>query len=145
MHIFTSITANYLPKAAALAHSVKRLHPEAVFHVVLSDEMPACPAATIAAFDNIINIRDLPIENLPSWIFKHRLVELCTAVKGTAFEYIADRFGAGAFIISIRTSSSSAGLTILNESSIGTAFCSLRTCVLRRPTCKRFSIMSSAA
>jgi hypothetical protein len=94
MHIFTSITANYLPKAAALAHSVKRVHPEAVFHVVLSDEMPACPPATIAAFDNIINIRDLPIGNLPSWIFKHRLVELCTAVKGTAFQYIASQFGA---------------------------------------------------
>ena len=42
MHVFTSITANYLPKAAALAHSVKRVHPDAVFHVVLSDEMPAC-------------------------------------------------------------------------------------------------------
>jgi hypothetical protein len=94
MHIFTSITANYLPKAAALAHSIKRVHPEAVFHVVLSDEMPACPPATIAAFDNIINIDDLPIANLPSWIFKHRLVELCTAVKGTAFQYIAARYGA---------------------------------------------------
>ena len=46
MHIFTSITANYLPKAAALAHSVKRVHPEAVFHVVLCDEMPACPSVT---------------------------------------------------------------------------------------------------
>jgi len=94
LHIFTSITANYLPKAAALAHSVKRLHPEAVFHVVLSDEMPECSPATTAAFDNIIHISELPIENLPSWIFKHRLVELCTAVKGTAFQYIADRFGA---------------------------------------------------
>ena len=94
MHIFTSITANYLPKAAALAHSVKRVHPEAVFHVVLSDRMPESPPAITAAFDNIININELPIENLPSWIFKHRLVELCTAVKGTAFEYIADRFGA---------------------------------------------------
>lgn len=94
MHVFTSITANYLPKAAALAHSVKRVHPEAVFHVVLSDGLPECPADTIAAFDNIINIRDLPIENLSSWIFKHRLVELCTAVKGTAFQYIADRHGA---------------------------------------------------
>ena len=94
MHIFTSITANYLPKAAALAHSVKRVHPEAVFHVVLCDEMPACPSATTDAFDSIINIKQLPIENLPSWIFKHRLVELCTAVKGTAFQYIADRFGA---------------------------------------------------
>jgi hypothetical protein len=94
MHIFTSITANYLPKAAALAHSVKRVHPEAVFHVVLSDKMPGCPAATTAAFDNIIHIGELPIENLPSWIFKHRLVELCTAVKGTAFQYIASRYGA---------------------------------------------------
>ena len=94
MHIFTSITANYLPKAAALAHSVKRVHPEAKFHVVLSDTMADCPAATTAAFDSIINIQELPIANLPSWIFKHRLVELCTAVKGTAFQYIADQFGA---------------------------------------------------
>ena len=84
MHIFTSITANYLPKAAALAHSVKRFHPEAIFHVVLSDDMPECAANTTAAFDSVINIRDLPIENISSWIFKHRLVELCTAVKGTA-------------------------------------------------------------
>jgi hypothetical protein len=94
MHIFTSVTANYLPKAAALAHSVKRVHPEAVFHVVLSDDMPECAALTTAAFDSIINIRELPIENLRSWIFKHRLVELCTAVKGTAFQYIAARHGA---------------------------------------------------
>ncbi len=94
MHIFTSITANYLPKAAALAISVKRLHPEAVFHVVLCDELPPCPSITTGAFDSIINIKDLPIDNLPSWIFKHRLVELCTAVKGTAFQHIADRFGA---------------------------------------------------
>jgi hypothetical protein len=94
MHIFTSITANYLPKAAALAHSVKRVHPEAVFHVVLCDKMPVCASTTTDAFDSIINITQLPIDNLPSWIFKHRLVELCTAVKGTAFQYIADRMGA---------------------------------------------------
>jgi hypothetical protein len=94
MHIFTSITANYLPKAAALAHSVKRVCPEAAFHVVLSDRMPGCPPITTAAFDSVINVRDLPIDNLPRWIFRHRLVELCTAVKGTAFQYIASRFGA---------------------------------------------------
>ncbi len=94
MHTFTSITANYLPKAAALAHSIKRVHPDAKFHVVLSDEMPACAPNTTAAFDSIIHISELPIANLPSWIFKHRLVELCTAVKGAAFEHIFDRFGA---------------------------------------------------
>ena len=89
MHVFTSITANYLAKASALAHSVKRVHPEAIFHVVLCDQMPECSPATTAPFDSIINVRDLPIENIQSWIFKHRLVELCTAVKGTAFQYIA--------------------------------------------------------
>jgi lipopolysaccharide biosynthesis glycosyltransferase len=94
MHIFTSITANYLPKAATLAHSIKRVHPDAHFHVVISDEMPDCPSRVTEAFDSIININDLPLRNLPSWIFKHRLVELCTAVKGIAFQYIADRHGA---------------------------------------------------
>jgi hypothetical protein len=94
MHVFTSITANDLPKASALAHSVKQVHPEAVFHVVLSDEMRKCPTATTAPFDSIIKIRELPIESLPSWIFKHRMVELCAAVKGTAFQYIAARYGA---------------------------------------------------
>lgn len=94
MHVFTSITANYMPKAAALARSVKRVHPEAVFHVVLSDDMPAADPHVVEAFDSIINIRDLPLADLPKFIFRHRLVELCTAVKGTAFQYIADRFGA---------------------------------------------------
>ena len=94
MHVFTSITANYLPKAAALAHSVKRVHPEATCHCVLSDELPRCPSETTAAFDSIINIKDLPIGDLPRWIFRHRIVELCTAVKGTAFQHIAEQFGA---------------------------------------------------
>lgn len=94
MHVFTSITANYLPKAAALAHSVKRVHPEATFHCVLSDELPRCPSETTAAFNSIINIKDLPIAELPRWIFRHRIVELCTAVKGTAFQHIAEQFGA---------------------------------------------------
>lgn len=94
MHVFTSVTTNYLPKAAALAHSVKRVHPEATFHVVLSDDAPDLAPRVTGAFDSIINIRDLPIENLSRFIFRHRLVELCTAVKGTAFQHIADRFGA---------------------------------------------------
>ena len=94
MHVFTSATANYLPKASALAHSLKRVHPEAVFHFVLCDDMPPCPPATTAPFDTIIKVGDLPIENIQSWIFKHKLVELCTGVKGAAFQYIAARYGA---------------------------------------------------
>jgi len=98
MHVFTSITANYLPKAAALAHSVKRVHPEAVFHLVLSDTMPECPNEVRSAFDTIIPIEELPIPNLRSWIFKHRIVELCTAVKGTAFQHIAAKHNASRIV-----------------------------------------------
>ena len=96
MHVFTSITANYLPKAAVLAHSIKKYHPEARFHLVLSDTLPAgCPSSTLAAFDTIIGIGELPLpQNRSAWVFKHRLVELCTAVKGAAFQHIADRLGA---------------------------------------------------
>ena len=90
MHVFTSVTANYLPKAAALAHSVKRVHPEAVFHLVLSDAMPACDPIVTRAFDTVITAEQLPIPNLPRFLFRHRIVELCTAVKGAAFQYIAD-------------------------------------------------------
>ena len=94
MHVFTSITANYLPKAASLAHSVKRVHPEATFHLVLSDDMPACPPEVTEAFDSIIHVSELPIPNLPRFLFRHRIVELCTAVKGAAFQHIADAHGA---------------------------------------------------
>jgi lipopolysaccharide biosynthesis glycosyltransferase len=94
MHIFTSVAANYLPKAGVLASSLKRFHPGAHFHLILSDDLPSSPNRWSSCFDTIINIRELPINNRQSWIFKHRLLELCTAVKGTAFQYIADRFGA---------------------------------------------------
>jgi hypothetical protein len=43
-HIYTSIIANYIPKARVLAHSVKQRHPEAVFHLFISD-------ALLAGFD----------------------------------------------------------------------------------------------
>lgn len=94
MHVFTSITANYLPKAASLAHSVKRVHPEAVFHLILSDDMVECDPVVTRAFDTIIHASELPIPNLPRFLFRHRIVELCTAVKGAAFQHIADAHGA---------------------------------------------------
>ena len=46
MHVFTSITANYLPKAAALAHSVKRVHPEAIFTSCCRTIWPDCPSSS---------------------------------------------------------------------------------------------------
>lgn len=92
MHIFTSVTANYIPKARVLAKSVKKYHPEAQFHLLLSDRQPSwLNAAASQHFDSIINIEELPIPNRQAWTFKHRLVELCTAVKGFGFQEIIRR------------------------------------------------------
>lgn len=92
IHIFTSITANYIPKARVLATSVKQVHPEAQFHLVLSDVLPKSIVIENEPFDSIITIEELPIPNLRSWIFKHTIVEMCTGVKPFAFQEIIRRY-----------------------------------------------------
>jgi hypothetical protein len=91
MHVFTSITANYLPKARVLANSLKKWHPEAHFHLVMSDAIPESLRRNPQPFASVITIEELAIPDLKSWIFKHSLVELCTAVKGFAFQEIYKR------------------------------------------------------
>ncbi len=92
MQVFTSVVANYIPKARVLARSLKRFHPEAKFHLVLSDEVPAELREKIAPFDSILHVEELPIENREAWIYKHTLVELCTAVKGEACRVLMERY-----------------------------------------------------
>lgn len=90
MQIYTSVAANYVPKARVLAESVKRFHPEARFHLVLSDRLDDKLARSPAPFDRILHVENLPIENVRRWIFEHNLVELCTAVKGAAAQVILE-------------------------------------------------------
>ncbi len=91
---FTSITANYLPKARVLARSIKRLAPEIRFHLVLSDDPPQGFTLADEPFDSLIGLDELGFGQDPQWLFAHTLVELCTAVKGPAFQYLFDHCGA---------------------------------------------------
>ncbi|MFK8068609.1 MAG: glycosyl transferase [Gammaproteobacteria bacterium] len=91
IHIYTSINLYYLPKARVLANSVKKLCPQATFHLMLSDEIPDWLSLDQEPFDHIIVPEDLGIENINSWIFKHSVVELCTAVKPFAAQKILER------------------------------------------------------
>jgi hypothetical protein len=93
-HAFTSITANYLPKARVLAESVKKLDPGMQFHLILSDNAPVGFTIESEPFDSLIFAEQLVTENFPQWVFGHSLVELCTAVKGVALEYIFSTYGA---------------------------------------------------
>jgi len=92
IHLFTSITANYIPKARVLAKSVKKFHPDYQFHIVLSDRVPSWLDLDKEPFDTVLTIEELSIPNLKSWIFKHTLVEMCTGVKGFAFQEITRRY-----------------------------------------------------
>jgi glycosyltransferase involved in cell wall biosynthesis len=84
VHIFTSATANYIPKARVLAQSVKRHHPQFRFHLVFPDAVPGGFRLEDEPFDALLTVADLGIENPEQWVFKHNLVELSTAVKGPA-------------------------------------------------------------
>jgi len=89
-HVYTSITANYLPKVRVLAESVKKLAPHVCFHVVLSDNTPAGFDLDSEPFDEVVYAEQLIKEGFASWAFGHSVVALCTAVKGPALEYLFD-------------------------------------------------------
>lgn len=94
IHTYTSITANYLPKARVLAESIKKHCPGVMFHLVISDDLPEGFDLEQENFDTIIFAEDFKVDNFKQWVFGHRVVELCTAVKGLALEYIFETHGA---------------------------------------------------
>jgi len=97
MIVYTSITLNYLPKAKILAKTLKQLHPDWQFHLVISDKIPSDKENLFNTelskpyFDKVVWIEELPIPEISSWIFKHSVVEICTAVKGPYLRYLADQ------------------------------------------------------
>ena len=94
MHAFTSITSNYLPKARVLASTLKKHNPDFKFHLLLSDKPPPDFNIEAEPFDTVINVSELSIPGMDAWIFKHRIVEMCTAVKGYGFLEIIKRYSA---------------------------------------------------
>ena len=94
MIITTSICANYLPKAMALAESVKNVNPKHVFVLCLVEREVAPEAADFVAFDKVVLAKDLGIESFERFIFRHSIVEASTAVKGNLFEFLFREFPA---------------------------------------------------
>jgi len=89
MYCFTSIINNYLPKARILANSLKKFHPDWKFVLVVCEPLHESVEPQNEPFDRIIALSELGIPNLESWIFKHNVMEICTAAKGPAAAYIA--------------------------------------------------------
>ena len=86
--IFTSCAANYIPKARVLGRTIKQFHSDIDVFLLLVDDRPADLACVAEQFDTVVTAADLGIPQFESWIFGHRLVEACTAVKPFMLLYL---------------------------------------------------------
>ena len=92
---YTSFTYAYLARARVLAESVRRLHPDWTLWALLTDQPPAdFDRSALAGFDHVVDATSLAIPRFRSWLFKHDVVEACTAVKGAMLVHLLGQ-GAG--------------------------------------------------
>jgi len=86
---YTSFTYAYLTRAAVLAESLRRAHPDWMLWALVVDLPPPGfddaqlrDGPLLGAFDRVVHAHTLGIDRFRSWMFKHDVVEACTAVKG---------------------------------------------------------------
>lgn len=84
MFVFTSCTNNYIPKARVLASTLKAFHPDWTVCLLLGEKPPESFRLEDEPFDRLAGFDQLGIPDYRSWLFRHRIVEICTAAKGPA-------------------------------------------------------------
>jgi glycosyltransferase involved in cell wall biosynthesis len=89
---FTIIACNYLPYARVLMRSVREFCPDALRLVILADRSGTRFDPAKEDFQ-VITTEDLSLPNSEWFHFKYTTVELCTAVKPYAFEFLLRRYG----------------------------------------------------
>jgi len=84
VHVFTSFSYSYLLKSIVLAETLKRFNRSWKLWAIISDRKPAELKHVDLGryFDFVIHIEEWKVPL--AWIFKHDVIELCTAVKGMA-------------------------------------------------------------
>jgi len=85
--VFTIVAKNYLAYSRVLMDSVAEQHPDWQRYVILVDRIDHAFDPTRENFTLVLSA-DLAIPNLPWFHFKYTIMELSTAVKPYAFEYL---------------------------------------------------------
>lgn len=91
MLVFTSCVNNYIPKARVLAGSLKKWHPDWHFCLLLGESPPPHFDPKEEPFDRVLGFEELGIKDYKFWLFRHRIVEICTAAKGEAMNFFLER------------------------------------------------------
>ena len=96
VHCFTSFTFSYLSRALILARTLKQAHPDWVIWGLLVDFPP--PGFEFdrvsSEFDRIVYANEMGFTRFKAWLFKHDVVEACTAVKGEMLRFLLEEEGA---------------------------------------------------
>ena len=87
---FTSFNYAYLPRARVLAQTLRQAEPDWRIWGLLVDRPPpgAADLDAFADFDRLIDAEELLLPRFRPWIFKHNVVEACTAVKAAMMQYL---------------------------------------------------------
>lgn len=92
---FTSIIPNYLAKARVLCRSLKEFNPDAFFVLGICDSNEIDKDLLKDPFDATLEFDSLDIiKDKKSFLFKHTVIELCTAVKPFYAETIINKYHA---------------------------------------------------
>lgn len=81
---FSSFTFAYLDRARVLFSTLRRFHPDWDLVALITDEPPEGFRLRVEEepFDRVVHAGELGIPDFKAWLFKHDIVEVCTAVKG---------------------------------------------------------------
>ncbi|AFZ43435.1 glycosyl transferase group 1 [Halothece sp. PCC 7418] len=88
---FTIVSKNYISLARVLAESFLKFHPDAVFFLVLVDRIDGYFNPEQENFE-VIQLEEIPLPNRTSFPYWYTILELNTAVKPFAFEYIFNKY-----------------------------------------------------
>jgi len=89
--IFTIAAKNYLSQARTLGNSIRRIHPDLSFYILLADEAEGLLDSSTDRY-TIIEVKDIGVECYKDMAFKYSLVEFATAIKPFFFQYLFERF-----------------------------------------------------
>ena len=98
---YTSFTFAYAARAAVLAETLRRHHPEWTLAALVVDRHPGGEplAGLLPEFDRVLSVDELGIPDLSGWLFRHDVVEACTAVKGAMLNRLqAEGFDAAIYL-----------------------------------------------
>lgn len=90
--IFTIVAKNYLPRARTLGDSIKELHPDIDFYIILADEVDGYIDLVKEKYKTI-EAKELNIPGFYEMAFKYNVLEFCTAIKPFIFTFLFKEHG----------------------------------------------------